>query len=232
MCRRSSSWPRTTRAAKASIRSWRRVSAVTSSKTTCIRLSSLSGPSMVAVGRNSTRSPPISKGSGSTRSGSADASSWSSAVAERRHESSWVRTRAAPSAPIMSTRRTGSAGCGRGEWDDGRRCRPKARWAEALVSSTMPSPSMIRMGAWFESNRSRYKASADRWASRDVSASRRAERSAETRCPMRSASPSSRATCMSSAQAATCWWVLSDVMNLGMDKRVIHAPVDTPPAKP
>ena len=71
----------------------------------------------------------------------------------------------------MSTNRTGAVGtveCEAGS------CRPKARCAEAFVSTTMPSESTIRIGAWFESKRSRYMASAWRWASRDDSARRRA----------------------------------------------------------
>ena len=73
------------------------------------------------------------------------------------------------------------------------------RWADALVSTTNPSASTIRIGAWFESKRSRYMASALRWASREISARRRAARSADTRWPMRKARTSSSTTCMSSA---------------------------------
>ena len=95
----------------------------------------------------------MSKATGSTRSSvgaESEVGSGSGTCSLMRR----VRIWAAAPGPIMSTSRMAEG------WPDvpgraGTVVGPKACWADALASTTAPLPSTIRMGAWFESNRSR-----------------------------------------------------------------------------
>ena len=75
-------------------------------------------------------------------------------------------------------------------------------------------------------------ASALRWASREISARRRAARSDDTRWPIRKAKTSSSTTCISSAEAATYSWADTAAKNRGMASTVSQPEVNSAPARP